>query len=117
MRDSCGQAAARALPSGAALKFVYDCPDFEEFDIFSNNAAGKAQLDADALRQADEHNVMLKNPRDDRFTLLAIPAFVFMGSMLESSGIAERLLETMGRLLGRLASFFRSVTGALRRSR
>ena len=36
------------------------------------------------------------------FTLLAIPAFVFMGSMLESSGIAERLLETMGRQLGRL---------------
>ncbi|WP_413404914.1 MULTISPECIES: TRAP transporter large permease [unclassified Synechococcus] len=36
------------------------------------------------------------------FTLLAIPAFVFMGSMLESSGIAERLLETMGLLLGRL---------------
>ena len=36
------------------------------------------------------------------FTLLAIPAFVFMGSMLESSGIAERLLETMGRLLGRV---------------
>ena len=27
------------------------------------------------------------------FTLLAIPAFVFMGSMLESSGIAERLLK------------------------
>ena len=36
------------------------------------------------------------------FTLLAIPAFVFMGSMLESSGIAERLLESMGRLLGRV---------------
>ena len=36
------------------------------------------------------------------FTLLAIPAFVFMGAMLESSGIAERLLDTMGRLLGRL---------------
>jgi len=36
------------------------------------------------------------------FTLLAIPAFVFMGAMLEISGIAERLLETMGRLLGRL---------------
>ena len=34
------------------------------------------------------------------FTLLAIPAFVFMGAMLESSGIAERLLDTMGRLLG-----------------
>ncbi|MFM7676172.1 MAG: TRAP transporter large permease subunit [Synechococcus sp.] len=35
-------------------------------------------------------------------TLLAIPAFVFMGAMLEKSGIAERLLETMGRLLGRV---------------
>ncbi len=35
-------------------------------------------------------------------TLLAIPAFVFMGAMLEQSGIAERLLETMGRLMGRL---------------
>jgi tripartite ATP-independent transporter DctM subunit len=34
------------------------------------------------------------------FTLLAIPAFVFMGAMLEKSGIAERLLVTMGRLLG-----------------
>ncbi|KMM17271.1 TRAP transporter large permease subunit [Synechococcus sp. GFB01] len=36
------------------------------------------------------------------FTLLAIPAFVFMGSMLEKSGIAQRLLEAMGRLLGRV---------------
>ncbi len=34
------------------------------------------------------------------FTLLAIPAFVFMGAMLEASGIAERLLESMGKLLG-----------------
>ncbi len=36
------------------------------------------------------------------FTLLAIPAFIFMGAMLETSGIAERLLESMGQLLGRL---------------
>ena len=36
------------------------------------------------------------------FTLLAIPAFVFMGAMLESSGMAERLLESMGRLLGKV---------------
>ena len=36
------------------------------------------------------------------FTLLAIPAFIFMGSMLESSGIAERLLESMSKLLGKL---------------
>ena len=36
------------------------------------------------------------------FTLLAIPAFVFMGAMLEASGIAERLLVSMGDLLGRV---------------
>ncbi|MEH2207715.1 MAG: TRAP transporter large permease subunit [Nostoc sp.] len=36
------------------------------------------------------------------YTLLAIPYFIFMGAMLEKSGIAERLLETMGILLGRL---------------
>ncbi len=36
------------------------------------------------------------------FTLLAIPAFVFMGAMLEASGIAERLLQSMGELLGRI---------------
>ncbi len=36
------------------------------------------------------------------YTLLAIPYFIFMGSMLEKSGIAERLLETVGILLGRL---------------
>ncbi|QOV24536.1 TRAP transporter large permease [Anabaenopsis elenkinii] len=36
------------------------------------------------------------------YTLLAIPYFIFMGSMLEKSGIAENLLETMGIILGRL---------------
>ncbi|RUR80170.1 TRAP transporter large permease subunit [Chlorogloeopsis fritschii PCC 9212] len=36
------------------------------------------------------------------YTLLAIPYFIFMGAMLEKSGIAESLLETMGILLGRL---------------
>ena len=36
------------------------------------------------------------------FTLLAIPAFIFMGAMLETSGIAERLLESIGQLLGRI---------------
>jgi tripartite ATP-independent transporter DctM subunit len=34
--------------------------------------------------------------------LLAIPLFVLMGVMLERSHIAEELLETMGRLFGRL---------------
>jgi len=36
------------------------------------------------------------------FTLLAVPLFVFMGVILEKSGIAEELLETMGRLFGRI---------------
>ncbi len=36
------------------------------------------------------------------FTLLAVPLFIFMGIMLEKSGIAEELLETMGMLFGRV---------------
>ena len=36
------------------------------------------------------------------FTLLAVPLFVFMGVILEKSGIAEDLLDTMGRLFGRI---------------
>ena len=34
--------------------------------------------------------------------LLAVPLFVFMGVMLERAGVAEDLLETMGRLFGPL---------------
>ena len=36
------------------------------------------------------------------FTLLAVPLFVFMGVILEKSGLAEELLETMSRLFGQL---------------
>ncbi|MFQ5893412.1 MAG: TRAP transporter large permease subunit, partial [Nitrospinota bacterium] len=36
------------------------------------------------------------------YTLLAMPLFVFMGVMLERSGLAEDLLETMGLLFGRV---------------
>lgn len=36
------------------------------------------------------------------FTLLAVPLFVFMGVVLEKSGIAEELLDTMGKLFGRV---------------
>ncbi|MCP4701333.1 MAG: TRAP transporter large permease subunit [Gammaproteobacteria bacterium] len=36
------------------------------------------------------------------FTLLAVPLFIFMGVVLEKSGIAEDLLETMGLLFGRM---------------
>ncbi|WP_109832086.1 TRAP transporter large permease [Reichenbachiella versicolor] len=36
------------------------------------------------------------------FVLVAVPLFVFMGIMLEKSGLAESLLETMSNLFGRL---------------
>ncbi|MBK69277.1 MAG: C4-dicarboxylate ABC transporter [Legionellales bacterium] len=36
------------------------------------------------------------------FTLLAVPLFIFMGIVLDRSGIAEDLLETMGKLCGKL---------------
>jgi tripartite ATP-independent transporter DctM subunit len=36
------------------------------------------------------------------FTLLAIPFFVFLGSVFEKSGLAEELLETIGILMGSL---------------
>lgn len=36
------------------------------------------------------------------FTLSAVPLFIFMGTVLEKSGLAEDLLETMGLLFGRL---------------
>ena len=36
------------------------------------------------------------------FTLLAIPFFIFLGAVLEKSGLAEELLETIGIVLGPL---------------
>lgn len=36
------------------------------------------------------------------FTLLAVPLFIFMGVVLERSGLAEELLETMALVFGRL---------------
>ncbi len=36
------------------------------------------------------------------FTLLAVPLFILMGVVLEKSGLAEELLETMGALFGKL---------------
>jgi tripartite ATP-independent transporter DctM subunit len=36
------------------------------------------------------------------FTLLAIPFFIYLGAVLEKSGLAEELLETVGVLLGSL---------------
>ena len=36
------------------------------------------------------------------FTLLAVPLFVFMGIVLDRSGLAEDLLEMMGKLCGKI---------------
>lgn len=38
----------------------------------------------------------------NNYVLLSVPLFVFMGIMLEKSGIAERLLETMALLFGKI---------------
>lgn len=38
----------------------------------------------------------------NNFTLVAIPYFIFLGAVLEKSGIAEELLQTIGLLLGPL---------------
>ncbi|MBN2032270.1 MAG: TRAP transporter large permease subunit [Deltaproteobacteria bacterium] len=40
--------------------------------------------------------------RMTNFTLVAVPLFVFMGVVLERSGLAEDLLKTMGDLFGRI---------------
>lgn len=37
------------------------------------------------------------------FTLLAVPLFVFMGVILEKSGLAEELLDTMAQVFGRVS--------------
>ncbi len=38
----------------------------------------------------------------DNYVLIAVPLFIFMGVMLDKSGIAEELLETMALLFGKL---------------
>ena len=40
--------------------------------------------------------------RMSNVTLMAVPLFVFMGVMLERSGLADKLLDTMGILMGRI---------------
>ena len=36
------------------------------------------------------------------YVLIAVPLFIYMGLVLEKSGLAESLLEMMGRLMGRV---------------
>ncbi len=66
--------------------------------LFSFLAIGLGEIDPLFLTALPQRILGIMN----NFTLLAIPAFVFMGAMLESSGIAENLLENMGKLLGRV---------------
>lgn len=52
----------------------------------------------------------------DNYVLIAVPLFVYMGVMLEKSGLAEELLETMALLFGRMRgglAFSVVVVGAL----
>ena len=49
------------------------------------------------------------------FTLLAVPLFIFMGIVLDKSGLAEDLLETMGMLFGRLRGGLADFRGRCRR--
>jgi len=95
--------------SGTSVKFIYDCPDFEEFNIFREDPHGNAQLDLDAQRLADEHGVMFKNSRDDRFTQVVIPEetvdLAALPGMPGSAGDAQRTVVeeqtiTMTRSLG-----------------
>ncbi|HKJ94942.1 MAG TPA: TRAP transporter large permease subunit [Gammaproteobacteria bacterium] len=71
--------------AGAALAFL---PIGIGLDYFSLN-----------LLQALPQNIfgIMEN-----YTLLAVPYFIFMGTMLERSGLAEDLLKTMGQLFGPL---------------
>ncbi|MCS6774581.1 MAG: TRAP transporter large permease subunit [Anaerolineae bacterium] len=57
--------------------------------------------------EAFDFNLMLSLPNSwfgimSDSTLLAIPFFIFMGALLERSGLAEELLETVGQLMGPL---------------
>jgi len=70
---------------GSALLFAF-IGDY--FDLFRT-----ALLNAYPLRLL---GVMKSEP------LVAVPLFIFMGVMLEQSQLAGRLLETMGRLFGRM---------------
>jgi tripartite ATP-independent transporter DctM subunit len=70
--------------------------------------AGVALLFASIAALAGDFDMVLLNAMPERVfgtmsnpTLLAIPFFIFMGTVLEKSRLAEELLETIGVLFGR----------------
>jgi len=106
--------------STSKVRFVYDCPDFEEFEIFElDTATGGARLSTDGLANADAHECMTKNVRNDRFTLLAIPEEALelgaLPSMPPPAGLAQKTLVdeqaiTMTRSLGDFYAHHHGVT-------
>jgi len=101
----------RAVATGK-VKFVYDCPDFEEFSIFCEDTHGNTKLDLNSQRLADEHEVMFKNGRDDRFTLVVIPEEeISLGELAgvpSAAGAAQKTLveEQMITMTRSLGDFF-----------
>ena len=106
--------------SSSKVRFVYDCPDFEEFEIFElDTATGGARLSTDGLANADAHECMTKNVRNDRFTLLAIPEEALdlgaLPSMPPPAGLAQKTIVdeqaiTMTRSLGDFYAHHHGVT-------
>jgi tripartite ATP-independent transporter DctM subunit len=87
---------------GAALLFI-----FSGFPV-AFALAGVALLFAALGAMAGVFDIVLLNALPERvfgtmsnYTLLAVPFFIFMGTVLEKSNLAEELLETIGMLFGR----------------
>lgn len=88
---------------GAALLFI-----FSGFPV-AFALAGVALLFALVGSWAGAFDLVLLNAMPQRvfgtmsnYTLLAVPFFIFMGTVLEKSNLAEDLLETIGLLFGRV---------------
>ncbi len=88
---------------GAALLFI-----FSGFPV-AFALAGVALLFALLGSVAGSFDLVLLNAMPQRvfgtmsnYTLLAVPFFIFMGTVLEKSNLAEDLLETIGLLFGRV---------------
>jgi len=62
----------KACPD-AGLRFVYDCPDGELFDIFTTGSDGITCLDREAEKKADDHGCAVKNCRGELMTVVIIP--------------------------------------------
>jgi hypothetical protein len=79
-------------PHPPQVNFVYDCPDFEEFNIFETDLiTGAARLSIVNRDTADAHGVQIKNSRGDRFTLVLIPAAEYEREGGECASVEEQV--------------------------